>query len=420
MRTVVVGAALLGLLVFYHASGQTKARARDLGIALDGTPGRFNAITDVPGVEVGYATLIEGEGKRIVGKGPVRTGVTAILPRGRGSFDSVFAAFYAGNGNGDMTGTHWVDESGVLETPILITNTLSVGTVRDAAVAWMVKHDAPGPFWYPLVAETSDGRLNDQKGLHVKAEDAMRALDSAAGGRIAEGNVGGGTGMLCNGFKGGTGTASRVLSREDGRFTLGVLVQCNYGSRSGLRIAGIPVGREISGYEPCVAERIDPPVLRSDGSPVPICGDSSSARPPLEEAEQGSIIVVVATDAPLTPDQLERIARRVSLGMGRLGSIHGNGSGDIFIAFSTANRGADAGNSTPDGSAPPPASIRRVPSEAMDPLFTATVEATEEAIVNAMLAADTMTGADYWRYYAIPHAELQSVLRKHGRLVETP
>jgi L-aminopeptidase/D-esterase-like protein len=317
-----------------------------------------------------------------------------------------------------MTGTHWVDESGVLETPILITNTLSVGTVRDAAVAWMVKHDAPGPFWYPLVAETSDGRLNDQKGLHVKAEDAMRALDSATGGRIAEGNVGGGTGMLCNGFKGGTGTASRVLAREAGGFTLGVLVQCNYGSRSQLRIAGIPVGREIEGYEPCVAEKIDPPVLRADGSPAPAC-DPSRPGGAVEEAEQGSIIVVVATDAPLTPDQLERIARRVSLGMGRLGSIHGNGSGDIFIAFSTANRGADAGNSVPSGSTRPPAAIQRVPSEAIDPLFTATVEATEEAIVNAMLAAETMTGADYWRYYAIPHPELQSVLRAHGRLVET-
>ncbi len=415
-----LGVLLLSLLAFDLAFGQTKSRARDLGIALDGTPGRFNAITDVPGVEVGYATLIEGEGKRTVGKGPVRTGVTAILPRGRGSFDSVFGAFYAGNGNGDMTGTHWVEESGVIETPILITNTLSVGTVRDAAVAWMVKHDAPGPFWYPVVAETSDGRLNDQKGLHVKAEHATRALDSAAGGRIAEGNVGGGTGMLCNGFKGGTGTASRVLAPEAGGFTLGVLVQCNYGTRSQLRVAGSPVGREIVGYEPCVAQKIDPPVLRFDGSPVLTCGDPSSQRPDADdEAEQGSIIVAVATDAPLTPDQLKRIARRVSLGMGRLGSIHGNGSGDIFIAFSTANRGADAGNSDTDGSALPAAVIQRLASDAMDPLFTAAAEATEEAIINAMLAADTMTGADYWRYSAIPHDELRSVLKKHGRLVET-
>jgi L-aminopeptidase/D-esterase-like protein len=421
-RQNLVGAALLSLLASYPVTGETKARARDLGIALDGTPGPFDAITDVPGVEVGYTTLIEGEGKRTVGKGPVRSGVTAILPRGHGSFDSVFAAFFAGNGNGDMTGTHWVEESGVLETPILITNTLSVGTVRDAAVAWMVKHDAPGPFWYPLVAETSDGRLNDQKGLHVKAEDAMRALDSAASGRIAEGNVGGGTGMLCNGFKGGTGSASRVLASEAGGFTLGVLVQCNYGSRSQLRVAGIPVGREIVGFEPCVAQKLDPPVLTFDGKPAPTCSDnpgSSAPRPDsIEEAEQGSIIVVVGTDAPLTPDQLKRIARRVSLGMGRMGSIHGNGSGDIFIAFSTANRGADAGNSDTDGSALPPAKIQRLASDAMDPLFTATAEATEEAILNAMLAADTMTGADYWRYYGLPHAELKEVLRKHGRLVE--
>jgi L-aminopeptidase/D-esterase-like protein len=228
--------------------------------------------------------------------------------------------------------------------------------------------------------------------------------------------------MLCNGFKGGTGTASRVLAPEAGGFTLGVLVQCNYGTRSGLRIAGIPVGREIAGYEPCVAQKIEPPVLRADGSPVPTCSDSSSSGEPRsdapDEVEQGSIIVAVATDAPLTPDQLKRIARRVSLGMGRLGSIHGNGSGDIFIAFSTANRGGDAGNSDSDGSALPAATIQRLASDAMDPLFTATAEATEEAIINAMLAADTMTGADYWRYYAIPHAELSNVLKKHGRLVE--
>jgi L-aminopeptidase/D-esterase-like protein len=410
------GALLLSLLPFHPAASQTKARARDLGVALDGTPGPFNAITDVRGVEVGYTTLIEGEGKRTVGKGPVRTGVTAILPRGHGSSEAVFGAFFVGNGNGDMTGTHWLDESGVIETPILITNTLSVGTVRDAAVSWMVKKNAPGPFWYPVVAETSDGRLNDQKGLHVKAEHALRALDSAAGGRIAEGNVGGGTGMLCHGFKGGTGTSSRVLAQEAGGYTVGVLVQCNYGTRSQLRVAGIPVGREITGYEPCVAQRIDPPVLRGDGTPVPTC-DAPSAL--MEDPEQGSIIVVVATDAPLTPDQLERIARRVSLGMGRLGSIHGNGSGDIFVAFSTANRGADAGNSS-DSSGLPPATIQRVSSNAMDPLFAATVEATEEAILNAMLAAETMTGADYWRFYALPHAELQEVLRKHGRLVEKP
>ncbi len=266
----------------------------------------------------------------------MRTGVTAILPRGRSSFQPVFAAFYAGNGNGDMTGTHWIEESGVLETPVMITNTLSVGTVRDAVIGWMVTKNAAGPFWYPVAAETSDGRLNDQKGQHVRAEHVIQALDSARSGRIDEGNVGGGTGMLCNGFKGGTGTSSRVLSSEEGGYTVGVLVQCNYGQRSELRIAGIPVGREIHGYEPCVAQNLDPPVLRFDGTPAPVCGGASSSA--AEEAEQGSIIVVAATDAPLTPDQLKRITRRVSLGMGRMGSIHGNGSGDIFIAFSTANR----------------------------------------------------------------------------------
>ncbi len=295
------------------AAAQSKPRARDLGIALDGTPGPLNAITDVQGVEVGYTTLVSGEGKREVGMGPVRTGVTAVLPRGRATLSPVFAAFTIGNGNGDMTGTHWVDESGVLETPILITNTLSVGVVRDAVVSWMVKRGVAGPFWYPVVAETSDGRLNDQKGQHVKAEDAIRALDSARGGRIEEGNVGGGTGMLCHGFKGGTGTASRRLSSGGGGYTVGALVQCNYGSRSELRIAGIPVGREIRGYEPCVARTVDPP-LRG----VPLCTPQVPG-PSREEPEQGSIIVVIATDAPLTPDQLKRVVKRVSLGMGRMG-----------------------------------------------------------------------------------------------------
>lgn len=404
-------ALALGLLFqpldFDDLMAQSRPRARDLGIPLDGTPGPLNAITDVPGVEVGYVTLVSGEGKREVGKGPVRTGVTAVLPRGRATLAPVFAAFTIGNGNGDMTGTHWIDESGVLETPILITNTLSVGIVRDAVVSWMVQKQAAGPFWYPVVAETSDGRLNDQKGQHVKPEHAMRALESAQGGSIAEGNVGGGTGMLCHGFKGGTGTSSRKVSSAGTDYTVGALVQCNYGSRAELRIAGIPVGREIQGHAPCVAERIDPPL------PGPLC--SSPSAPVREEPEQGSIIVVIGTDAPLTPDQLKRVVKRVSLGMGRMGSRHGNGSGDIFIAFSTANRDADGGNSSPSAA---PSTIARLASGALDPLFLATVEATEEAIINAMVAAETMTGADYWRYFAIPHDQLQAVLRKHGRLVE--
>ena len=408
---------LFGMVAACSVFGQMKPRARDLGIPLDGTTGQFNAITDVAGLEVGYTTLVSGQGKLVVGQGPVRTGVTAILPRGRKMLEPVFASFYAGNGNGDMTGTHWIEETGVLETPIMITNTLSVGIVRDAVVGWMVKRSLPGPFWYPVVAETSDGRLNDMKGLHVKAEHAVQALESARGGRIDEGNVGGGTGMNCFGFKGGTGTASRKLSSEEGSYTVGVLVQCNCGNRSQLRIAGIPVGREIVGFEPCVTQRIDPPLRQAKDELVPICEAESGGLTPLpEESEQGSIIIVVATDAPVLSDQLKRLARRVSLGLGRMGSNHGNGSGDIFIAFSTANRGADWGNSGRGRPTLPPASVKRISSGAMDPLFTATVEATEEAIINAMLAAETMTGADYWRSYAIPHDQLQNVLRKHAQL----
>jgi len=283
-------------------------------------------------------------------------------------------------------------------------------------VEWMVKRDRPGPFWYPVVAETSDLRLNDMKGQHVKKEDALHALDSAHGGPLQEGNVGGGTGMNCNGFKGGTGTSSRILSSNQGGYTVGVLVQCNYGSRSELRIAGIPVGREIKGYEPCVVKVLDPPVRMANGEPVPACQDQVSLlNPHFEEAERGSIIVVVATDAPLTADQLKRIAKRVSLGLGRTGSIEANGSGDIFIAFSTANARADNGNSTTPGSAPI-STIQRLTGDQIDSLFTATIQATEEAIENSMIAAETMTGADYWRSYAIPYNQLQTVLRNHSRL----
>jgi L-aminopeptidase/D-esterase-like protein len=339
-------------------------------------------------------------------------------------FAPVFAAFTIGNGNGDMTGTHWIEESGVLETPILITNTLSVGVVRDAVVSWMVQKGAPGPFWYPVVAETSDGGVNDQKGQHVKTEHAIAALESARGGRIAEGNVGGGTGMTCHEFKGGTGTASRKLRSSDGGYTVGVLVQCNYGRRSELRVAGIPVGREIEGCDECVAQRVDPPQRDMFGELVPLC-TARTSQPAREKPEQGSIIIVIATDAPLTPDQLKRIAKRATLGMGRMGSRHGNGSGDLFIAFSTANRDADGGNSSDvqgvldqirQRGAIMPATLTRLPSYALDPLFTATVEATEEAILNAMVAAETMTGAYYQRVHAIPHDQLQAVLRRHGRL----
>src|ERR1700680_832863 len=291
-------------------------RARDIGIPFDGTPGPLNAITDVTGVEVGYKTLISGEGKLIIGKGPVRTGVTAILPRGKSGKAGVFAGFFSGNGNGDMTGTHWIEESGVLETPILITNTNSVGVVRDAAVAWMVQRNQPGDFWYPVVAETADWLLNDIKGQHVTAKDALDALNSASAGPIQEGNVCGGTGMICNGFKGGTGTSSRKLDAQSGGYTVGVLVQCNYGRPPQLRIAGIPVVREMNVQQRrCVQRQLSPPTLDADGKVALVCGTAALTK--VEDPhprDVGSIIVVVATDAPLTPDQLKRLARRVPLG----------------------------------------------------------------------------------------------------------
>src|SRR5580700_5591157 len=347
--------AMLTLAV--AASAQSKPRARDLGVPFDGIPGPNNAITDVKGVEVGHTTLIFGSGKLVVGKGPVRTGVTAIHPRGKASNDAVFAAWFTLNGNGEMTGTTWVEDSGFLNGPVMITNTHSVGVVRDAVIAWKVKHGTPdmeGYWWsLPVVAETWDGWLNDINGFHVKPEDAWHALDTAHSGPVEEGNVGGGTGMICNEFKGGIGTSSRVLDAKAGGYTIGVLVQCNYGRRDQLRIAGVPVGREIPGEDPY-------------------------ALVPSDVVERGSIIVVVATDAPLLPHQLKRLARRVSLGLGRNGSIADNGSGDIFIAFSTANPAASDLGHTVD--------LRMVPNDSLDPIFGATVQATEEAVVNAMVA----------------------------------
>ena len=363
------------------AFGQSKPRARELGVPFDGHPGPLNAISDVRGVEVGETTLISGQGPLKVGIGPVRTGVTAILPRGKNSRDAVFAGYFSLNGNGEMTGTHWVDDSGFLDGPILITNTHSVGMVRDAVIQWKLKHGGPdieGYWWsLPVVAETWDGELNDINGFHVKPEDVFHALDSAHGGAIEEGNVGGGTGMVCNEFKGGIGTSSRVLPTNYGGYTVGVLVQCNYGWRSQLRIAGVPVGREITDHT--------------------VKGD-----------DVGSIIVVVATDAPLIPTQLRRVAKRVTLGLGRLGSFSGDGSGDLFIAFSTANAGA----SDPQGIR----QLEMLPNERLNPLFLATVEATEEAVVNAMVAAETMTGIDTHTVVALPHDRLQEVLKKYNRL----
>ena len=367
-----------------------KPRARDLGVPFDGAPGPLNAITDVSGVTVGHTTLISGEGKLQIGKGPVRTGVTAILPRGKDTMSNpVFAGWWSLNGNGEMTGTTWVEESGFLEGPVMITNTHSVGVVRDAVIQWRVNHGQPDPtgYWWslPVVAETWDGWLNDINGFHVKAEDAFHAIDSAHGGPVEEGGVGGGTGMICNEFKGGIGTSSRKFEIKGASYTVGVLVQCNYGVRPNLRIAGVPVGKEI-----------------------PENAAYSSAS--FGEVDRGSIIVVVATDAPLVSHQLKRLARRVSLGLGRNGSISGNGSGDIFIAFSTANSGAAAADHLVD--------LKMLPNDLIEPVFASTVQATEEAVINAMVAAETMTGIENHRVIALPHDRLREVLKKYNRLAQ--
>jgi L-aminopeptidase/D-esterase-like protein len=361
------------------AAGQSKPRARDLGVPFDGTPGPLNAITDVKGVTVGHSTLIAGQGKLQVGQGPVRTGVTAIFPRGKDATDLCFAGWFSLNGNGEMTGTTWIEESGFLEGPVMITNTHSVGVVRDATIAWWVKRQkSQQAFLLPVVAETFDGYLNDINGFHVKEKHVVEALESAKDGKVAEGNVGGGTGMICFEFKGGIGTSSRKLPEKQGGYTLGVLVQANYGLRHQLRIAGAPVGEEIT---------------------------EGKFRP----RETGSIIVVLATDAPLLPHQLKRLARRVSLGLARTGSVAGNGSGDIFIAFSTANTGASASDKGP-------VQLTMLPNEKMNPLFDATVQATEEAIINAMVAAETMIGRDDHKVLALPHDKLKEVLKKYNRL----
>ncbi len=363
-------------------------RARDLGVPFDGTPGKLNAITDVSGVEVGCTTLISGEGKLEVGKGPVRTGVTAIIPRGHDSLnDPVYAATFSLNGNGEMTGTAWVEESGFLEGPVVITNTHSVGVARDAVIAWRIRHgaaDNTGYWWsLPVVAETWDGWLNDINGFHVKPEDVFHALDSAHGGAVEEGSVGGGTGMICYEFKGGNGTASRKVEIKAGKesvartFTVGVLVQANCGRRESLTIAGTPVGKEIPGS-----------VYKDD---------------------TGSIIIVVATDAPLLPNQLKRLARRASLGLARTGSFSGNGSGDLFLAFSTANPKAyDPDRVTH--------SVETIPNDLLDPIFAGVVQATEEAIVNALVDNHDMTGRDNHVVNALPHDQLQEILRKFKRL----
>src|SRR5437868_5434579 len=359
-------------------------RARDLGVPFDGAPGQLNAITDVAGVEVGYTTIIRGEGKLVVGTGPVRTGVTAIIPRGHDSLnDPVYAAIFSLNGNGEMTGSHWIEESGFLEGPVVITNTHSVGVARDAVIAWRIKHGAPDTtgYWWslPVVAETWDGWLNDINGFHVKPEDVFHALDTAHDGLIEEGSVGGGTGMICYEFKGGNGTASRQIDIRISKdapprtFVVGVFLQANFGRRSQLMIAGVPVGKEIPGE--------------------------------VYKQESGSCIAIVATDAPLLPNQLKRLARRVSLGLARTGTVSGNGSGDLFIAFSTANPNV----TNPDQVTH---TVQTIPNDLMDPIFTGVVQATEEAVVNALVDNDSMTGRDNHHVEALPHNRLRELMKR--------
>jgi D-aminopeptidase len=363
-------------------AGQNKPRARDLGVPFEGATGPLNAIVDVAGVEVGHKTLISGDA--------VRTGVTAIWPRGKQSSDPVFGGWFSQNGNGEMTGTPWLEESGFADGPILITNTHSVGVVRDSYLGWLVKNKRspgtnvfPGGFYtYPIVAETYDGSLNEVNGFHVKPEDVAAALETASSGPVPEGNVGGGTGMVCYGFKGGIGTSSRKLAQSG--YTVGALVQCNCGSRRQLRIGGAPIGLEIA-----------------DNMPV------ASARQVIQE-DTGSIIIVLATDAPLLPHQTKRLARRATMGLARTGSTSGNGSGDIFIAFSTANAHA--------ASAKGAVSVSMLPNDELNPVFEAAVQATEEAIVNAMVGAETMTGINGHKVFALPHDRLREVLKKYNRL----
>ncbi|WP_428408736.1 P1 family peptidase [Hyphococcus sp.] len=379
MKKLVILAAALAQLSF--AAAQTAPRARDLGVPFDGTPGPLNAITDVEGVTVGHKTII----KDLRGGHAVRTGVTAILPRGEKTLDKdVFAGVFSLNGNGEMTGAHWIEESGFLEGPVMITNTHSVGAVHEGVIKWRIKQagpDASGYWWsLPVVAETWDGDLNDINGFHVKEKHVAAALDKAKAGPVAEGNVGGGTGMICHEFKCGIGTSSR----RAGGYTIGVLVQANYGMRDPLRIAGVPVGQHLRNDR-----------IFSEDDPT--------------AAESGSIIIVIATDAPLLPQQLKRIAKRAALGLGRMGSYAGNGSGDIFIAFSTAEM--DKG----DGAL---WRLSRLDNGALDPLFLATANATEEAVVNAMVAARDMTGNEGHYAKAIDHEALRAVLKQYGRLAE--
>lgn len=425
-------ASLAGLMLFAIASpgaAQNVPDARALGVRLTGEPGPNNAITDVAGVEVGHTTIIEGEGRLVVGEGPVRTGVTAILPRGREAGDSVFAAWFSLNGNGEMTGTTWIEHSGLLEGPILITNTHSVGVVRDAVIAWQRDRDPTFLWALPVVAETYDGSLNDINGFHVTAEHTFAALDGARSGPVVQGAVGGGTGMRCHGFKGGIGSASRRV----GSYTIGILVQCNQGARGDLRIGGVPVGEMMPEPSACYADRAIPAEARRRG--VPWCADDGRGAPaedattargayPADGADAGvldpipegagSIIIVLATDAPILPIQIKRLVTRTTMGLARIGGMGYNGSGDIFIGFSTANRSAAAQRSAP-------AELEMLPNDQINGLISASVHATEEAILNAMLAAETLTGINGYTVPALPHDRLREIMsRVNGALEGGP
>ena len=390
---VLVAALLIPALVATAASVQEgPPRARDLGIPFEGEPGPLNAITDVAGIEVGHATIIRGDGELRVGEGPVRTGVTAILPRGRASRGRVFGAWFTLNGNGEMTGTTWLRDRGILEGAVMITNTHSVGAVHEATIAW-AQQNLEAPDWsLPVVAETWDGFLNDINGFHVREEHVFAALDAARGGPVEEGSVGGGTGMRTFGFKAGIGTSSRIVEAGDGRYTVGVLVQSNFGSRRLMTIAGAPVGREIPDLTPELGPHDQP------------AGDSDQ-----DGDRDGSIIIVAATDAPLLPHQLNRFIRRASLALGRVGSIASNGSGDIFVAFSTANQEA-AHN---EGGV---ASLENLANNDINPFFEAIVQATEESIVNALVAGRDMVGVNGRTVYGLPHDRLREILRRYNRL----
>ncbi|MEM8985083.1 MAG: P1 family peptidase [Pseudomonadota bacterium] len=405
-KTTLIAAATFGLVCAAPFAAAAKDRARDLGVPFQGETGPLNAITDVAGVEVGHSTIIKGKGKLVRGKGPVRTGVTAIHPRGKDSLSPVFGAWFTLNASGEMTGTTWLEERGLIDGPILITNTHSVGVVRDAAVEWMVDKGWPASWHAPIAAETYDGGLNDINGFHVKTRHAMEAMRTASSGPVEEGAVGGGTGMLCNRFKGGIGTSSRVIAHGEETYTVGVLVQCNYGARSDLKqIASVPVSELQDAPIPCYENA----ALRPEGAWSPVCTEGGA----IDEANapDGSIIIVVATDAPLLPNQLKRLIKRPSLALGWLGAVSNDGSGDIFIAFSTASAGELNEDEMSTG-------ISMFPNNELSTLFNATIHATEEAIVNAMVAADTMVGANTLKVFELPEDKLREIMATQARSIE--